>query len=74
MTFPGQSINDQPPKLSSIRDRLIVVSDIDVNIITIPDSTILDNEFFFFFKFSDNSLILNHLCNLVFQLDAQFLY
>jgi len=40
-TFPGQSIViDWPPKLcvSSMGDRLIVVSDIDVNIITIPGS------------------------------------
>ena len=47
----------QKHRVSNTRDRLIVVSDTDVNIITI-----LDNDFFL--MFSDNKLVLNHLPNL----------
>lgn len=64
MTFPGHSIiNDYPQKLcvSSNRDRLtrvIAVSDIDVNIITIRGS---QDYTMSFLKFSDDELVLNHL-------------
>lgn len=50
MTFSGQSIiNDYPQKLcvSSIRVRLIVVSDIDVHSIKIPGSEFYTTSFFF---------------------------